>query len=71
MRLHEARQLLASFLVILGSRPKLVPKLQDTTGEYEMSVVPSSLCAVDGSLNIPVDKASLMHGLEEAKNPGR
>jgi len=28
-----------------------------------------SLCAVDGSLYIPADKASLMHCIEEAKPP--
>ena len=32
-----------------------------------MSVVPRSLCAVDGSLYIPTDKASLMHVIESAK----
>lgn len=30
-----------------------------------MSVVPRSLCAVDGSLYIPTDKASLMHAMEK------
>ena len=32
-----------------------------------MSVVPRSLCAVDGTLYIPSDKASLMHAIEDAK----
>lgn len=32
-----------------------------------MSVVPRSICAVDGSLYISTDKASLMHGIEEVK----
>ena len=32
-----------------------------------MSVVPRSLCAVDGSLYIPADKASLIHATEGAK----
>ena len=31
-----------------------------------MSVVPRSVCAVDGSLYMPGDKASLMHANEEA-----
>ena len=44
----------------------MVPKLE-TIGEYEMSVVPRSLFAVDGSLYIPADKASLMHAVEGAK----
>jgi len=30
-----------------------------------MSVVPHLICAVDGSLYIPGDKASLMHAIEE------
>ena len=50
-----------------GSRPSLVPKLAETIGEYEMSMVPRSLCAVDGTLYIPTDKASLMHAIEDAK----
>ena len=33
-----------------------------------MSVVPRSICAVNGSLYIPGDKASLMHAIEEATN---
>ena len=32
-----------------------------------MSAVPRSLCAVDGSLYIPADKASLIHATEGAK----
>ena len=36
-----------------------------------MSVVPRSLCAVDGSLYIPTDKASLMHVIEAAKTEPR
>ena len=31
-----------------------------------MSTVPRSLCAVDRSLYIPTDKASLMHAVEDA-----
>ena len=35
------------------SRPEFVPKLEETIiAEYEMSVVPRSLCAEDGSLYI-------------------
>jgi len=41
-----------------------VPKFE-TIGEYEMSTVPWSLCAVDGSLFIPTDKASFMLAVEE------
>jgi len=32
-----------------------------------MSVVPRSLCAVDGSLYIPADKATMIHAIEGAK----
>ena len=68
IKLREERELFGRFLIIQGSRPELVPKLEETIGEYEMSVVPRSLCAVDGSLYIPTDKASLMHVIEEAKS---
>jgi len=44
-----------------------VPKLEETIREYEISTVPRSLCAVDGSLFIPTDKASFMHAVEDAK----
>jgi len=60
IKLREERQLLGRFLIIHGSRPELVPKLEKTIGEYEMSMVPRSLCAVDGSLYTPADKASPM-----------
>ncbi|MES9881330.1 MAG: hypothetical protein ABW185_10660 [Sedimenticola sp.] len=67
IKLREERELFGRFLIIQGSRPELVPKLEETIGAYEMSVVPRSLCAVDGSLYIPTDKASLLHAVEEAK----
>ena len=60
-KLREEREIFGRFLIIQGSRPELVPKLEDAIGEFEMSVVPRSLCVVDGSLYIPTDKASLMH----------
>ena len=43
IKLREERQLLGIFLIIQGSQPELVPKLEKTIGEYEMSVVPRSL----------------------------
>ena len=61
IKLHEERELLGRFLIIQGSRPNLVPELEETVSEYDMSVVPCSLCAGDGALNVPSDKASLMH----------
>ena len=68
IKLREERELLGRFLIIQGSRPELVPRLEETIGEYEMAVVPRSLCTVDGSLYIPTDKASLMRLIEEV-NP--
>lgn len=64
IKLREERQLLGRFLIIQRSRPQLVPKLEEMIGRYEMSVVPRSLCTVDGSLIVPKDKASLMHAIE-------
>lgn len=42
-----------------------MPKLEEIVGEYEMSVVPRSLCSVDGSLYVSTDKSSLIHAIEE------
>jgi len=39
IKLREERELLGRFLIIQGSRPELVPKLEETTGEHEMSIV--------------------------------
>jgi hypothetical protein len=64
IKLRKERQLLGRFIITQVSRPEFVPKLEETIGEYEMSVVQRSFCAVDGSLNIPPDKASLMHAIE-------
>ena len=66
IKLREERQLLGRFLIIQRSRPELVPKIEKVIGDFEMSVVPRSLCAVDGSLYIPSDKASLIHAIEAA-----
>ena len=65
IKLREERQLLGRFLIIQRSRP-LVPTIEKVIGDFEMSVVPRSLCAVDGSLYIPSDKASLIHAIEAA-----
>ena len=70
IKLRDECDLLGRFLIIQGSRPEFVPKLVETIGEYEMSVVPRSVCAVDGSLHIPTDKASLMHAIEGATTEG-
>ena len=49
IKLREERELFGRFLIIQGSRPDLVPKLEETIGEHEMSIVPRSLCSVDGT----------------------
>ena len=67
IKFREERELFRRFLNIQSRRLELVPKLEDAIGEIEMSVVPRSLCTVDGSLYIPTDKASLMHAIEDAK----
>ena len=65
--MREERDLLARCSHLSqGSRPELVPKLEEMIGEYEMSVVPCSLCSGDGSLYILADKSSLMHAIEGA-----
>ena len=70
VKLKEERELLGRFLIIQSSRPELVPKLEDTIGKFEMSVVPRALCAVDGTLYIPTDKASLLHTIEATAPEG-
>ena len=59
MKLHEDRQLLDRFLVIQQSRPNMVGKLGDTTGNYEMAVTPRPLFATDGTLLIPNENIPL------------
>ena len=51
VKLKEERELLGRFLIIQSSKPELVPKLDDTIGKFEMSVVPRALCTVDGTLH--------------------
>lgn len=67
-KLREDRQFLGRCLIIQESRPELVPKLADMIGNYELSVVPRSMFAVDGSLLLPSDKASIIHAIEVAKS---
>ena len=52
------------FLIIQQSRPELVPKLALSIDEYEMSVIPRSLFAVDGSLLVYKGKSVLMNIIE-------
>ena len=39
IKLREERQLFARFLIIQQSRPEIVPKLEATIGEFEMTVI--------------------------------
>ena len=55
--------MLGRILIIQRSRKELVPKLEEIIENFELSVAPPSLCAVDRSLYIPTDKASLMHAI--------
>ena len=63
IKLREEREVLGRILIIQRSRPELVPKLEEIIGNFELSVAPLSLCAVDRSLYIPTDKARLMHAI--------
>ena len=45
-------------------RPELIPNLPDTIGDYDMSIVPRSMFANDGSLLVSTDKNSIMHAVE-------
>ena len=44
IKFREERELLGRFLIIHGSRPHLVPKLEQTIGRFEMAMVPRSVC---------------------------
>ena len=61
INLREERELLGRFLIIQGSYPHLVPKLEETNGKYDMAIVPRCLCAV----LLTADKANLMKALED------
>ena len=68
INLWEERELLRRFLIIHGSRPHLVPKLEQTTGRFEMAMVPCSLCAGDGTLLLTTDEADQMKVLKDVKD---
>ena len=64
MKLREDRALMGRCLIIGQSRPELIPNLETMVGTYEMSVMPRSIFAPDGTLLLTSDKASLMHVIE-------
>ena len=65
IKLREERELLERFLIIQGSHPHLIPKLEETNGKYDMAMVPRSLCAGVGTLLLTADKANLMKTFED------
>ena len=67
IKVCEESQLLCRYLIIQGSFPELVPKLEETVVPYDMSVVPYSLCVADGPLYMPGVKSGLMHVVKHAK----
>ena len=69
IKLIEERNLYGRFLSLMEYRPGIVPKLNVTIGEYEMSVVARSLCMNDGSLIIPTDKSTLMNTMASMNGP--
>ena len=64
--LHEERNLLARFLIIMRSRP--VIDMKEAIGQYEFSAVPRSLFSADGEVRLAYDKASILHALEDLPN---
>lgn len=64
IKLREDRELIGRCLIISQSRPMLLPKLEETIGTHEMSVMPRSMFAPDGTLLLATDKASVMHAVE-------
>ena len=45
-----------------------MPIIEEKIGHYEMSVLPRSMLAADGSLLIPNDKYKLINAIEEMNN---
>ena len=40
VKLREDRELMGRCLIIAQTRPKLIPKLEEAIGKYEISVIP-------------------------------
>ena len=51
IKLREERELLGRFLIILESRPELIPKLEDTIANFEM-VSGSAFPICSGWINV-------------------
>jgi hypothetical protein len=68
IKLREEHELLGRFIIIHGSRPQLVPKLEERLDsmrcQWQWCYAPFVLWMV---LYIPADKASMMHAVEEVK----
>ena len=69
IKLRDEQQLLGRFLLILEYRPGIVPKLDYTIGNYEMSLIVCSLCSNDGTLFIPSYKSTLMNSMADMNSP--
>lgn len=71
VELMEDRNLFARMLLVSKSRPDI--NLADTVGRYELSVVPRSMFAADGTMLHCQHKSSLMNVLEnlpDSSEPG-
>ena len=62
LELQEDRSLFARIVVVCKSRPEI--NLKEAIGQYEISVVPRSLFAADGTMHHCSMKSSLMTILE-------
>ena len=63
IKVREESHLMGRMLVIHEYRPDLVPPLEETIKQYEMSVIAHMFCGVDGFLYLPHDKSILMKGV--------
>ena len=69
IKLRDKRELWGRFLIIRGSRPEFVQKLEETIAEYEMFVVPRSFCLSMAFFYISMDKASWIYAIKVVKLP--
>ena len=67
IKLRADRAFLGRCLLIARSRPELIPQLPELVGQYELSVIPRTNFAPDGSMLLTNDKASLMTLIREKK----
>jgi len=63
VELREDRSLFARMMMVCKSRPEI--NIKETVGQYEFSLVPSSLFAADGSMLHCSSKSALLAILEK------